>query len=418
MRAKTTLLLALLLGAFTVGNASAQDVPLAYDVENTGADCTEPPLPSFSKLPSIEALPDPFAWADTSRGRISSDSDWRCRRAEIRAEVQHYELGQKPAPPETVNADLSEDTLAVTTVVDNDSLTLTAPVTVPEGDGPFPTVIGVGFTGTGSLPSDIFTSRDVATVQYNLQQIAPPGFEDVERGEGGFYELYPESDAGFFAAWAWGVSRLIDGLEQTSELDLNLSRLAVTGCSFAGKISLFSSGLDERIALTIAQEPGGGGDAAWRVTETLEGKRETLSRAQGAPWYRENLRRFNDSVPKLPFDHHEVMAMIAPRALLVLGNPSHEWLAEESGHVASKAAETVWTALGVPERFGFSKVGGHKHCRLPENQRPEVAAFVEKFLLDKKSPTTDIERSPYDPDLSRWIPWETPDLTTPQSSTK
>lgn len=412
------LLITLLLSTAAVCSTPAQDVPLAYDVENTGADCTEPPLPSFSELPSIDALPNPFAWADTSRGRISSHSDWRCRRAEIRAEVQHYELGQKPAPPEELNATFSEDTLAVTTVVDGDSLTLTAPVTVPEGDGPFPAVIGVGVTGTGSLPSDIFTERGVATVQYNLQQIAPPGFEDVQRGQGGFYELYPESEAGFFAAWAWGASRLIDGLEKTSELNLNLSRLAVTGCSFAGKISLFSSGLDERIAMTITQEPGGGGDAAWRVTETLDGERETLSRAQGAPWYRENLRRFNDAVPKLPFDHNEVMAMVAPRALLVLGNPSHEWLAEESGHVASKAAETVWAALGVPDRFGFSKVGGHKHCRLPKSQRPEVAAFVEKFLLGKESPTTDIARSPYAPDLSRWIPWDTPDLTTSQSSTK
>jgi hypothetical protein len=151
------------------------------------------------------------------------------------------------------------------------------------------------------------------------------------------------------------------------------------------------------------------------VTETLDGKRETLHNAQGAPWYRENLRRFNDAVPKLPFDHNKVMA--SPRALLVLGNPSHEWLAEASGHVASKATETVWAALGVPERCGFFKVGVHQHCRLPESQRPEVAAFVEKFLLDKKSPTTDIEQSPYAPDLSRWMPGDTPDLTNSQSST-
>ncbi len=400
----------LLLSACGVQNTSAQDVPLSYDVENTGADCTEPPLPSVNELPSIEALPDPFAWADTTHGRISNFSDWRCRRAEIRTEVQHYELGPKPDPPEDLSTTLSDDTLTVTVEENGNSLSLMAPVTIPEGDGPFPVVIGVGFTGTGSLPSDIFTDRDVATVQYNLQQIAPPGFEDVERGQGGFYELYPDSKAGFFSAWAWGVSRLIDGLEQASELNLNHSRLAITGCSFAGKISLFSSGLDERITLTIAQEPGGGGDAAWRVTETLEGKRETLSRAQGAPWYRENLSRFNDAVTKLPFDHHEVMGMVAPRALLVLGNPSHEWLAEESGHVASKAAETIWAALGVPERFGFSKVGEHKHCQLPESQRPEVAAFVDKFLLGKDGPKTDIERSPYDPNLSRWIPWETPKL--------
>ncbi|MEJ2354425.1 MAG: T9SS type A sorting domain-containing protein, partial [candidate division WOR-3 bacterium] len=113
---------------------------------------------------------------------------------------------------------------------------------------------------------------------------------------------------------------------------------------------------------------------------------------------------------KLPFDHHEVMAMIAPRALLVIGNPDMEWLAEESGHVACKAAHEVWKAFGVPDRFGFSKVGHPDHCVLPESQRPEVIAFVEKFLLGNTSTNTNIEISPYDPDLSPWIPWDTPEL--------
>jgi len=105
------------------------------------------------------------------------------------------------------------------------------------------------------------------------------------------------------------------------------------------------------------------------------------------------------------------MAMIAPRALFVLGNPDYEWLAEESGHVACKAAHEVWKALGVPDRFGFSKLGGHNHCQLPEIQRPEVIAFVEKFLLDKKDVNTNIQRSPYNPDLSKWITWTTPQLS-------
>ena len=39
------------------------EVPLVYEVENTGADCPEPPLPSFNELPIIEALPDPFMWS-------------------------------------------------------------------------------------------------------------------------------------------------------------------------------------------------------------------------------------------------------------------------------------------------------------------------------------------------------------------
>jgi hypothetical protein len=199
-------------------------------------------------------------------------------------------------------------------------------------------------------------------------------------------------------------------LEKCPEANIDLSRLAVTGCSYAGKIALFSGAFDERIALTIAQEPGGGGDAAWRVTETLDGSRETLRNAQGYAWYYQGLSQFNYAVTKLPYDHHELMAMVAPRALFVLGNPPYEWLAEESGHVACKAAYEVWKSLGVPDRFGFSKVGGHDHCQLPNSQTPEVVAFVEKFLLGNERANTNISTSPYNPDLSRWITWDKPEL--------
>ena len=165
-----------------------------------------------------------------------------------------------------------------------------------------------------------------------------------------------------------------------------------------------------RIALTIAQEPGGGGAAAWRVTETLEGERETLSRTTQT-WYRPEFFQFgNNDVVLLPYDHHELMTMVAPRALLVLGHPDIDWLAAESGHVSSMAAQEVWEALGISDRFGFSIVGGHNHCQLPDSQRPEVEAFVDKFLLGDESTTTDIATSPYDPDLSPWITWETPEL--------
>lgn len=394
-------------------NIISQELPLSYDVENTGTNCSLPPLPSINELPVINHLPDPFMWADTTKGRIKSIDDWRCRRAEIGAQIQYYELGKKPEPPDTLLATFSPDSILTVTIIENgDTLILTSKVTLPDGEGPFPAVIGVGFGGgTGSLPPDIFINRKIATIQFRFWELAPWGF-DIKRGTGGFYKLYPDSKVGFFTAWAWGVSRIIDGIEKALKTKIDMKRLAVTGCSFAGKIALFSAAFDERIALTIAQEPGGGGDAAWRVTETLSGSRETLRNAQGAPWYHQDIRQFNNLVKKLPFDHHELMAMIAPRALLVLGNPDYEWLAEESGHVSCKAAKEVWKALGVPDRFGFSKVAGHIHCQLPDIQRPEVIAFVEKFLLGNKNVNTNIEISPYNPDLTKWIPWSTPELST------
>jgi len=409
MRIKIILLI-FLFSTLVFGDLLAGEMPLVYEVENTGADCSEPPLLSIDSLPIIEALPDPFMWSDTSLGRITSCDDWRCRRAEIGALIEHYELGTKPDPPSNLEASFTGDTLLTVTIVEGvDTLTLYVPISLPDGEGPFPAVIGVGWFPTGSLPSDIFTSRGIATIHYMESQVANAW--SSTRGDGAFFDLYPDTKRGKFIAFAWGTSRIIDGLEACPEANIDLSRLAVTGCSYAGKIALFSGAFDERIALTLVQESGGGGDATWRFSETLPpGDVEALRYAQGYAWYHQDLSQFNYAVTKLPFDHHELMAMVAPRALLIIGNPDMVWMAEESGHVGCKAAHEVWKALGIPDRFGFSKVGHEDHCVLPDIQRPEVVAFVEKFLLGNTTTNTDIEISPYDPDLSPWITWDTPEL--------
>lgn len=348
-------LLVLLVNIPVVINSFAQEIPLVYEVENTGARCATPTMPSSNELPSIDILPDPFEWSNRS-GRIASIKDWPCRRAEISAEIQHYEIGTKPAPPRNLEAKFSpEGILTVTIVEKDDTLRLTSKITLPKGNGPFPAVIGVG-GGTGSLPPDIFTSRGIATIQFNFGEVMA---WKPNRGNEPFNRLYPDSTVGSFVAWAWGISRIIDGLEKVPEIKIDLRHLAVTGCSFAGKIALYAGAFDERIALTISQESGGGGAAAWRVTDALAGKRETLRNAQGVPWYAQGLTQFNEAVRKLPFDHHELMAMVAPRALLILGNPDYEWLADESGYVSCMAAKEVWEAFGVPDRFGFSIVAGH-----------------------------------------------------------
>ena len=417
MRLKPSLV-ALLCALCSTGVASAQNVPLVYDVENTGDDCPGPVLPGWRDLPEVESLTDPFAWSDGS-GRITAFDDWRCRRAEIAAEIQHYEMGDKPPPP-SVEASYADGQLTITVTEGEESLTMMAAVNVPAGDGPFPAVIGVG-QGTGSLPGDIFESRNIATVQYNYNDVATYG--NGVGHVGPFYRLYPDGDAygdsrGKFTAWAWGISRIIDALEQVPEIGIDTSHLAVTGCSFAGKISLFTGALDERVALTIAQEPGGGGAAAWRVSDYIETQDpnnpinvENLNDTDGGWYSRTFIPLFGPNPAILPYDHHELMGMVAPRALLVLGNPDYVWLAEESGYISSVAAQEVWTALGVPDRFGYSIVDGHGHCALPASQRPEVIAYVEKFLLGNESADTDVAIAPYSSDLTPWITWDTPTLT-------
>ncbi len=250
-------------GSASAGNDPDCNVPpLVYPVENTAAldcnDCNEcnvPPLPDIADLPVIEPLTDPFAWSDGS-GRVSDFNEWRCRRAEIKAEIEHYEIGPKPDRPNDITASYVNGTLTVNITVNGQTLQLTSTVTLPDGDGPFPALIGIGW-GAGSLPTDIFTERDIALVPFNFGQVMA---HQQTRGSEPINRLYPElTTMGAYSAWSWGISRLIDGLELVQDdLPIDLTHLGVTGCSFAGKMALFAGALDERIALTIAQESGGG----------------------------------------------------------------------------------------------------------------------------------------------------------------
>lgn len=398
------LFVGLITGLYSLSSCSQQPLPLVYTVENSSQDFPAIELPVLEQLPEVTTLPDPFAWADGS-GRSTAFKDWKRRRSEIIQQLQHYELGPKPVvSKDSIEATMDGDTLVVTVHEKGETLTLRAAISYPEGEGPFPAIIGVGFP-TGSLPRTIFQSRGVAGIAFNFMQVMS---HTQKRGEEPINRLYPEHVAmGAYSAWPWGVSRLIDGLEIVGAASrIDLSHIGITGCSFAGKMALFAGAFDERIALTIAQEPGGGGINAWRVSETL-GNVETLGRTNFA-WFLESMFQFaKENVNRLPMDHHELAALIAPRALLVLGNPDYEWLAEESNYVSCQAARKVWETFGIEDRMGFSIVADHMHCMLPESQYPEVEAFVDKFLLGKQEVDTHVTKADMfkEVDYLKWMPW-------------
>lgn len=406
MKAHSILLLLLTLILCLVSGLKAQELPLVYDKENTCENCEQPVLPAFEDLQDIQSFPNPFEWSD-GRGIISNFSDWKYRRAEIGAEIEHYETGNQSMLPDTIEASYSDGLLTVHITENGNTLMLTSEVILPEGEGPFPAVIGMG-SPSGSIPADLFSSREIAQIPFNFGQVMS---HTQTRDNEPINELYPELvSMGAYSAWPWGVSRLIDGLELVSEdLNINMDRMAVTGCSFAGKMALFAGAFDERIALTISQESGGGGYTSWRYSETMQGV-EKLGNTNNA-WFHSDFFRFANNVDKLPFDHHELMAMVAPRALLVTGNDGWQWLADESGYVASEAAQTVWDALEVPDRFGYYNMGGHNHCALTPEKRTHVEAFVDRFLLGDETANTDVAATPYTTDLSPWITWDTPELS-------
>lgn len=395
-------LMALFLGDGMLMEAAAQQLPLVYGEENTGASCPMPTVPSLDQAKAYAMLPDPFAKADGS-GRIGKFSEWSCRRAEIKARIEGIEIGAKPPRPKDIAAIYANGTLSVkVTAANGKSLTLTSKIVLPSGTGPFPAIIG--FDGAaGGLPANVFSSRNIAQIPFSTREVTVDGKKSASDP---FFQLYPElASNGQYSAWSWGVSRLIDGLELVkAQLPIDTRHLAVTGCSRWGKGSLFAGAFDERIALTLPQESGGGGVPVWRVSETI-GNVEKLG-ATDHNWFMESMFKWaGANVAKLPHDHHELVAMVAPRAVLIIGNGAlnYEWLAEQSAYVSSRAAEEVYKAMGIPDRFGFSH-SGHTHCGFPDNQTAELNAFVDKFLLGKTANTAGVSTNPFSTvDYNKWI---------------
>jgi len=380
-------LFTLMLCAAMTAYAQKSNVPRVYTVENTGARYAAPVMPGVESLPFEKSLPDPLEWSDGS-GKVRSFKEWSRRRAEIAKEIQYYEIGEKPeVSKEQIKARMSGDTLFVNVTVGDSTITLSSVITYPTtGKAPYPLLIG---SSRISIPGETFVGLPLALMNYNERQVN--GYSqfrgNTNRATYPFVHLYPHLiDNGAYSEWAWGFSRLIDGLQQLGPkiTKIDTKRIGVTGCSYAGKMALFCGAFDERVALVIAQEPGGGGAAAWRVSRTMEGV-EDLDHTD-YHWFKESLKEnfHEDNVYKLPYDHHELCAMVCPRALLLLGNPDYKWLADESMRQSYEAARKVWDAFGIGDRINCSIVAGHPHCQLPESQYDIVREYLQKYLVNPK----------------------------------
>lgn len=373
---------------------AAGEYPISYDVENTGAACEDPVSLNKNNLKSCKTLPNPFEWADGS-GKVTDFCDWSCRRNEIKREIEYWEIGEKPTF-DKLEASYSGGTLTVKVYNGSNTLTLTSKISVPSGNGPHPIVIGMD-GNTGSLSSSYFSK--CIQVPFTHSQIAEynSGFGGGGRSQNDpFYKLYPGTfnTKADYCAWSWGISRLIDGLEIVKDkINADLGHIAVTGCSYAGKMALYAGAFDERVALTIAQESGGGGINSWRVSSEIGSDVEGISNTN-YDWFLNSFKsNFQSQIDKLPYDHHELIAMIAPRAFLAFGNPDYVWLGDASGYASLKAAEEVWKAMGIEDRFGYVIEGGHSHCQASNNQNKAAQAYINKFLFGDNSQDTKIRTS-------------------------
>lgn len=375
--------------------------------------CVSTPIAAYGELPAVAALPDPFL--SRSGAALTRKADWPCRRQEVSQQLQAYELGEKPAPVAgSVSSSSDGASLTVTVKDAARSISFVANVQWPSaGTPPYPALIGIG---RSSLNNAELLQRGVALINFPNDDIAQQA-GGASRNLGKFFTLHPQSEgAGALVGWAWGVSRLIDAIALGGLPGIDATRLGVTGCSRNGKGALMAGALDERLALTIVQESGSGGTAAWRVSDAQKAAGQNVQTlgqiVQENVWFRSSFGQFGAGAARLPYDHHQVLGLVAPRGLLVIENTSMEWLGNQSTYSAALAAREIWAALGAADSMGVSQVGGHNHCVLPASQAVEVNAFVDRFLKGQNSANTDIVHSDgsFAVERSRWMPWKTPAL--------
>ena len=153
-----------------------KSIPLVYDQEFTGSKYAAPAFPTVAEAKSLETLPNPFEFSNSTK-QVKKFSDWEKRRAEIVRELQHYEIGEKPmVDKKDIEATIEDGNLVVKVTRNGEVLELSAKITYPEGDGPFPLMIGAS---NNALPRQFFTERKIAQMNFSERQV--PGIRRPAR---------------------------------------------------------------------------------------------------------------------------------------------------------------------------------------------------------------------------------------------
>ena len=160
-------------------------------------------------------------------------------------------------------------------------------------------------------------------------------------------ELAPGSrpkDASAIAAWAWGYSRVLDGVLSFPEIDEK--KAFCIGHSRLGKSALWAGVQDERFGMVCVNNSGCGGAA---LSRRLFG--ETIYSMYwyfniGEWWFTEKMKEYAVHVENLPFDQHELLALAAPRTVVVHSASEDLWADPKGEYLAAYHAGPVYRLFG------------------------------------------------------------------------
>lgn len=355
-------------------------------------------------------LVNPFRRADGSL--VRTRAEWPAQRDAWRDLIVDLEYGGLPPTPARTQHEILHDTevrgqpgvkfltLRVVTGPER-PFSFLLNVHIPPGPGPFPVLLNGDGCWRYANDAVIATvlGRGCILAHFNRCELAPDTGSAARSS--GLYAVYPEGQFGALSAWAWGYHRCVDVLSTLRQVDA--ARIAIAGHSRGGKTVLLAGATDERIALTCANNSGGGGAGSFHCqgpgSETLADLLRVFPY-----WFGPRAQAYAQTIADLPFDQHCLKAAIAPRALLttealgdVWANPSGTW----QTHCAARA---VYRFLGAADRQGiWFREGGHDHGLA------DWTACLDFMgqLWQHRAPLTGLNVNPF-PDLPLAFTWQAP----------
>lgn len=202
--------------------------------------------------------------------------------------------------------------------------------------------------GMRGLRVEQFIDAGIGIATFNKDDLAPDFVGTEGMGIKAAYlkpgQSRPAGDEwGAIAAWAWGASRALDYFETDKSVDAK--RVAIHGVSRLGKTALWAGAADERFAMVIASCSGEGGAAIARRNygETLA----HMSAPTRFPYqFAGNYAKYAQKVNEWPVDANMLLAMVAPRPLLLQTGDTDKWSDPYGEFLAAVAVEPVYQLLG------------------------------------------------------------------------